>query len=187
MAKKEPEKKIRWHRTYTPAYILFMAIVIASLFSGKLSSGGILIVASIASSAVILTNKQMHHLTTLGTITFAYIIAGAAAMPIAYIFRIGSVPIEVQAFTMLAAIGYMLYWLNLFHTPAIAFAEAFLIYERGIGPYLAIMAAAIIAFTAIRLTIYIVHDHLTLRNFAKEIVKEDNAIIKRGKKRIIQI
>lgn len=186
-AKKEAIRAMTWHSSYNSAYVVGIAIVVAALLLDFLSTSGIIIVASIAASAVILSHQFRHHLTTLGTITFAYFISAVMAIPIAYIFRIGLVPMEVQAITMIIVIGYLLKWLNLVHPPAVAFAAAFLIYERGIAPYLVIMLASIVTFAAIRLTIYIVYDHLTVKDFMKELVREEKTILRKEEKRIIRI
>jgi len=186
MSKKEMIKLRGHHESYEPAYLTGFGVIVAAFLFDFLSASGIIIVGAIAASAVILSHKYRHHLTTLGTITFAYIVSAVLAIPIAYMLRIGGVPLGVQIFTMLFGIGYLLHFLNVFHPPAVAFAAAFILYERGIAPYLVILVASIVAFTAIRLVIYIVHDHLTVRDFRKELIREEKSLLKK-EKRIIRI
>lgn len=186
MDKKGVKKKERliWHSHFQPALILGMAIIVSALLFDFLSGAGIIMLASIAASAVILTHKYRHHLTTLGTITSAYILGSILAIILIILLRLGYTPINAQVFIVLFVIGGLLYWLNLFHPPAVAFAMAFTIFERGIISYLFVLFAVIVLFIIVRLAIYIVHEHLTIKDFVYEFIREEERLIKEEEKKV---
>jgi len=186
MRKKRAEKKeVRtWHWHFGPALVLAMAIITVSLIFGFLSGAGVLMLASIAASTVILTHKHRHHLTALGTITFAYFIASMVSVALVYLLRIGGTELKMQVFIMVFIITWMLYWLNLFHPPAISFAMAFIVFERGIASYIAALFAALVLFLIVRLIIYIGYEHLSVREFAREFVREEVRIAKEEERRV---
>ena len=181
------KKRHIWHNSQLPAFLLAIAIIILSLFSGIFSGAGILIFASIAASAVILVHKRKHHLTTMGTITMSYFIAGILSIALVNAIRTGRGTLEAQVFAVLFIIGGVLYWLNLFHLPAIMFAMAYTVYVGWVEEYIFMLLLAIWLFIIIRFLIYVYHDHFSVRDFIFEFIKEEKKLIRKEEKKLKKI
>ncbi len=186
MARKKGAKKKRhiWHSYLDAGLLLGAAVALVFYFLDVLSPSGIVMVASMAGSVVVLTHKYRHHLTTLGTVFSAYVAAAVAVFILAYLFRLGAMPLLNQVVFSLIIITILLYWLNLFHPPAITFALAYLIFFRGAASYIFVLFASLVLFTAIRLLIYVVHEHLDIGSFFREFVREEEKIVIDEEKRL---
>jgi hypothetical protein len=189
MAKKKPKKKgvLIWHGHFGPALTLGIIIIIFCLFFDMLSGAGMVMLASIAASAVMLTHKYRHHLTTLGTISFAYFIAAVFAVGLVPLLRIGRTPLKIQVFIVLFLVISILYWLNLFHPPAISFAMGFMVFEKGIDQYLLLLLFTLALFLVIRIIIYIGYEHLSIKHFVYEIVRQEEKLIKKEERKVRKV
>jgi hypothetical protein len=179
MAKKKPKKKKRyiWHSYFDAAHVLATAIAVIFSFGEVMSGAGIIMLASIAASAFVLTYKYRHHLTTLGTITLAYVIAGVMSIGIVMLLRLTGVAIIWQAFVLLFGVSALLLLLNTFHPPAVAFGMAFIIFTRNTSEYVFVLFATLMILIAIRLIIYIVHEHLDINDFFQEFLREEKFLV----------
>jgi hypothetical protein len=185
MAKKRVKHNLMlWPGTFTHSLVLALAIGVSALFSAYLSAAGILILGSLIASAVILMHKHRHHLTTLGTITFSYVIASLFSVGMLTVLALLGTPFESQAIICVVVAGFLLYWLNLFHPPALAFAMAYLGFEKGIAGYLLVLVVSLACFVLIRLIIYMLYEHLSLKHFIHEFVREEEKLLIKEEKRI---
>ncbi len=187
MAKRSKEikkKRLKWHSSYDPAIVLFILIVAVAFGFNLMSGAGIVMLASITSSAFILMHRHRRHLTKLGTISSAYIVGAVLSAVLVLLLSYGGTDPRVQLFAVLFIITVVLYWLNLFHPPAISFAMAFTIFQRTATEYFFILFASIIIFIIVRLAAYIVYEHLTIGDFLKEVVIEEEHLLIREEKRI---
>ena len=176
---------MKWPGHFTHALVLAIAISIAAMFNSYLSAAGIIIMGSLGASAVILTHKHKHHLTTLGTITFSYFIATFLAIGVAIILRMLNAPLESKLIISIVVIGFSLFWLGIFHPPALAFGVAFMVFERTTSGYLIVFCAAIVCFVLIRMLIYMFYEHLSLKQFVNELIKEEEELILKEERKIL--
>jgi hypothetical protein len=195
MARKKPKKKevkrkkaVRkrhlWHSYFDAALLLGAAVALIFWFLDVLSPSGIVMLSSMCASLVVLTHKYRHHLTTLGTITSSYIVSVAAMFAIVWLLRLGSTPPFNEALFLLITLTMLLYWLNLFHPPAVTFAMAYTLFFRGAAGYIFVLFAALVVFIAVRLVIYTLYEHLDINDFFKEFAREEEEIVKREAERI---
>jgi hypothetical protein len=103
---------------------------------------------------------------------------------IVWILNLRFMPLFSQALFVLIILTILLYWLNLFHPPAITFAMAYIIFFKGVSGYIFVLFATLLIFISARLVIYIIHEHLDIKNFFKEFIREEEEIIKKEAKRI---
>lgn len=173
------KKRILWHRSFEPALIIAIAVISASFFMEYFSGSGILMLSSIAASISVLTHKYRHHLTTLGNIISAYLAGALFSVVLVYLMRLGGVSIKLQVFALLFAVMGLLYFLNLFHPPAITFSLAFIIFRKGTLNYFFILFMLIVIFIATRIVIYNIYEHLSIKEFVYEFVKEEENLLKK--------
>jgi len=187
MAKKKLKHDLmKWPGHFIHALVLAITIAIASMFNAYLSAAGIIIMGSLAASAITLTHKHRHHLTTLGTITFSYFIASFLTIGIVIVLRLLITPIESQLIIGVVVVGFALSWLGIFHPPALAFGIAFIVFERTVAGYLLVFCAAIVCFVLIRMMIYLFYEHMSFKHFVHELIKEEEAIIIKEEKKLLK-
>lgn len=187
MAKKKPKKKKRyvWHSYYDAAHVLATAVAVVLSLGDVLSGAGIIMIACIAGSSFVLTYKYRHYLTTLGTITSAYLIGSALSVLLVFLLKMWNFSVTAQMLAVLVAVSALLLALNIFHPPAVAFGIAFIIFTKGTSNYFFVLFAALLVFIAIRLIIYIRHTHLDINKFFQEFLREEEHLFHEEEKRII--
>ncbi len=181
MAKKRDSLWI-WPGRFTQSLVLVGAIIFAALFSSRISGAGILMLGSLVASSIIITHRHRHHLVTLGTIIFSYVIASIIAVGLAMGLVVLRAPFESQVIISIVIIVAALHWLDLYHAPALAFAIAFLGFGWGVEKYLLVLGAFILIFIIIRLFIYTFYEHLSFRHFVHEFIKEEEKLAIREEK-----
>ncbi|MBN2111549.1 hypothetical protein JW707_00455 [Candidatus Woesearchaeota archaeon] len=189
-AKKEKKRHV-WHGHFLPALIVGVVIVIITFFLDYFSAAGIDMLASIVASVVILTHRYRHRLTMLGTIISAYVTSTIFTVVLITVLRRWNVSLRFQLFAVLFLLVIILYWLNVFHPPAISFSIAFVFFIEGISKFFYVLFMAVVLFVGVRAVVYLVYDHLSIKDFVyefimeeeQELIKEERKII-RGIKRI---
>jgi len=184
MAKKR-HNLLAWPGHFTHSLVLVGALIIAALFSSRISGAGVLILGSLIASSVIVTHRHRHHLVTLGTIIFSYVIASILAVGLITALVMLNTPFESQMIIGIVVVGFVLHWLDIFHAPALAFAMAFIGFEWGIGKYIVMLGSFIAIFILIRLFVYVVYEHLSFSHFVHEFIREEEKLAIR-EERIIE-
>lgn len=185
MAKKgqKGKKRYLWHGQFFPALLIGSVIMIITFFLDYFSAAGIDMIASIVASVVILTHRYRHHLTMLSTIISAYIVSVILTVILVTLIRNTGASFRIQIFVVLFVLAILLYWLNIFHPPAISFAMAFIVFVEGISQFFYVLFMAIVLFVGVRAVVYLVYDHFSITDFLFEFVKEEEReIIKEEKK-----
>jgi hypothetical protein len=173
-----------WHEYYDVAFLAAIALIIIFYSVNMFLGAGIVMLASVGATLVILTHRHRRHLTKIGTVTAAYLVSGILAIVLTYLLSLGFTPLNRQIFIIMALTGYALYWLNIFHPPAIFFAASLIIYPLGVLPFVLVLFASIILFIIIRMAVYVWHDHLSLKDYMKEFISEEEEILIDEEKRI---
>jgi len=184
---KNSDKKVWFNPDQTThTLLLTLMIVISVLFYGSISAAGVLILGSFLASTLILLHKYRHHLTTVGTITFSYFIAGFLAIGIVSVLRALNTPFESVALITVFLLGLSLFWLDLFHPPALSFGTAYVVFPLGLAEYLLAICGIIFCFVLIRAVMYMLHEHLSLNHFIHELIKEEEELILKEERKILK-
>ena len=178
------KKRRTWHSRFMPALIVGCVIIIVTLFFDYFSGAGIDIIASIVASVVILTHRFRHHLTMLSTVISAYVFSSILSVILVMLLTMGGVHIKLQIFIVLFLLAILLYWLDIFHPPAISFSMAFVVFVEGATSFFYVLFMAVILFIGVRAATYAFYQHLSIKDFVYEFVKAEENIIKKDERKI---
>ncbi|MBW3013962.1 HPP family protein [Candidatus Woesearchaeota archaeon] len=167
MAKKEKEVRVLWHKYFFPALIAGLGVAIVAYFF-ELNSANLLMFASVGASAVTISHKYRHHLTTLRTTILAYIAGCIISLFIGAIGVNIGLSIPVQVFFVVALVSFAILYFNIFHPPAVSASISFIIFHRNPSDLVFLLASIIILFIVIRFFIYVWYEHLSIKDFIHE-------------------
>ena len=114
MAKRKKEVRILWHEYFFPALIAGLGVAIVAYFF-ELNSANLLMFASVGASAVTISHKYRHHLTTLRTTILAYIVGCIISLFIGMIGINLSLAMPIQVFLVVALVSFAILYFNIFY------------------------------------------------------------------------
>ncbi len=161
------EEKYLWHKHFIPSVIAGIAVAVMAYVQEQTVSN-IVLIASIGSSTMILTNAASHHLVKLRTALGSYSVAAIIAVLIQLYTQV--VPLStpvVVAFSVFFS-GMAIYLLNMVHPPAISVAVSFVLTDTASLTFLSLFPAILLFFIIVRLLAYLISQHLSLRRFLDE-------------------
>ena len=147
----EHERQI-WHDRFFPSLIAALAVLIITLVLQR-SGFDIVLLTSIASSIVILTNKYKNRLTMLGTAIYSYIIAAVVGFIFLSIERFFNLSIVPISFLTIVTITLLIYLLDVFHPPAVGIALGIVVYQGTAINLLLILAVTFLVFFVIKIIV----------------------------------
>ncbi|MCK4669848.1 MAG: HPP family protein [Nanoarchaeota archaeon] len=167
MAKKKKKVRFFWHEYFLPALIAGIGVaIVAYLF--EMNSANLLMFASVGASAVTITHKYRHHLTTLRTTILAYIVGCIISLFIGMIGVNLNLAMPIQVFLVVACVSFAILYFNIFHPPAVSASVSFIVFHRNPNDLVFLLTSVILLFIVIRFFIYVWYEHLSLKDFIHE-------------------
>ena len=153
-----------WKSHFGPALIAGLAVgIIFLLFSA--SPENILLFASLGASAAILAHPKYNARANVRVTIISYVLMSVIAIIMRYLALSFFVSVVLTIFLTAG----LLSWLDLFHPPAISASLSFLLYSYDILSLLGLLASIVVLLLLVRLFAYILHPHLDLSIFHKEL------------------
>lgn len=159
-----------WHKHFIPSFIAGILVAIVS-FAFEITVSSIVLFASVGASAIILTNTRSHHLTSLRTAIVAYVIAIVISSLVYITNSVFPLHISVNLFLIVFLVSILLFLSNAFHPPAITASLSFILLQRPLVDLFYLFVAVIVLLILARLATYTFSQHLSLKEFAKELRK----------------
>ncbi|MBD3259087.1 hypothetical protein GF371_00485 [Candidatus Woesearchaeota archaeon] len=160
-----------WHKHFVPSLIAGVAVAILTLLF-EFNAFNVVLFASVGASAVILANLRSHHLTKLRTAIIAYVIAIIVSTGVFLLNLLHNFDPAFNLFFVIFGIAILLYLLDSFHPPAITAGASFILLERPVIELGYLLIAIIVLLVLVRFAAYIFSQHLPLREFYEEFVRE---------------
>ena len=157
-----------WHKYFVPMFIAGMVVAFLSFFF-EASGACFVIITSVGASAVLLTYKRRHHLTTLKSAIWSYLAASIAAMIIEYVADLFGATVQVKILLVVLIVSILIINLNVFHPPAISAGLSFILYEGPLWELFLLIVAILVGFFVLRLLTYMISDHLSMNDFWHEL------------------
>ena len=160
-----------WHKRFIPSLIAGIAVAVISLFF-KMTVSNIVLLASLGSSAAILTHKQVHKLTILRTVVISYAIALIVSVLAMFLVQFDTItfPIATLVAVTLTTIG--MYLFDVFHPPAVSASLAFVMFNVSFWEIVVIFISVILLLILTKLMIYtFYYEHLEVKHFWNEFKK----------------
>jgi len=160
-----------WHKRFLPSLIAGVAVAIISLFF-EMTVSNIVLLASLGSSAAILTHKQVHKLTILRTVILSYVVALVVSLGAMALVRFVGVTFPVAALVGVTFTTIGMYLLDVFHPPAVSASLAFVMFHVGFWEITVIFTSVILLLILTKLMTYaFYYEHLEMKHFWNEFKK----------------
>jgi CBS-domain-containing membrane protein len=157
-----------WHKYFIPMFVAGAIVALLSFFF-ELNGANVAMFTSVGASAVLLTYKKRHHLTTLKTTIWSYLAASIAAIIIDVLCDLFGASLQVKVFLAVTIVAILIISLNIFHPPAISAALSFVMFKGDLWELFFLVLAVLVAFVFLRLLIYVVTEKLTFNEFWHEL------------------
>lgn len=163
-------KRQLWHKHFIPSIFAGLVVALISLiYEATLSN--VVLLASVGSSAVILTNSHSHHLTKLHTTIVSYLFTIIISSLVYLLNTALPLHVSINIFLLISIVGTTLFLANSFHPPAIAASLSFILLEKPLIDLLYLFAAIILVLICIRFLTYVFSQRLSVKEFTKEFKK----------------
>lgn len=139
-----------------------MAIII-SFYDATIAN--VLFLASVGSSAVILSSAQSRHLLELRSALVAYGAVAVLTPLIQVLSRLLLLETAILVGLVVFAVSITMFWLRAFHPPAISAAIAFVFFDAGVTDVVSLFALVIVVFIGIRFLVYVSSQRNSPRKF----------------------
>lgn len=176
----QKEREI-WHDRFVPSIIAAIAVLIITIVLQK-SGFDIVLLTTIASSIVILTNQHIHKLTVIGTTIYAYIVATLVGLLFIYLRERFVLSTPAVSFLTITTITLVIYLFNVFHPPAVGIALGIVLYKGTLVSLLFILSITIVLFVVLKMVMYMYYEHLHLAKFQNEFLIWKRRIFTKGKR-----
>ena len=167
MAKNKKEARYFWHEYFLPALIAGIGVGVVAYFF-EMNSANLLMFASVGASAVTISHKYRHHLTTLRTTILAYLAGCIISLFIGMVGINLNLAIPIRVFLVVASVSFAILYFNIFHPPAVSASVSFIVLHRNPSELVFLLTSIIILLIIIRLFIYVWYEHLSLKDFIHE-------------------
>lgn len=167
MASRKKEVRVIWHNHFLPALIAGIGVFIVALLF-EMNSANILMFASVGASAITISHKYRHHLTTLRTVILAYIASCIVSLFIGAMGANLGLSIPVQALVVVTSVSAAILYFNVFHPPAVSASLSFIMYNRNPSELVFLLVSIILLMIVIRIFVYVWYEHLSLKDFVHE-------------------
>jgi len=142
------KERLVWHKRFIPSLIAGISVALISLFF-SITTTNVVLFASLGSSAVILTHKQIHKLGILRTVIISYFIALIVSLVLKLLLQKFDFSFSVAFLVAVTLTTLIIYLADVFHPPAVAASLAFIMMDSSFIETIVIFFSVIVLLIVI--------------------------------------